>query len=197
MASELISLMWHGPFSFFGDQEKNIFTCTVGKKKGVYLFTIPFESSYLVYYVGETGKDFATRLLQHIQSYLNGFYRVFDPDEFVKGNKVLIWGGMWKVDRREQKNICDFLERQSELNPKIIRFIEQFKVFLAPIECDKRTRERIESKIALTLKEQEGIISSFQDQDIRYRPSRKDESPFRVSMSFFELILGLSKELDV
>ncbi len=197
MVIESLSLLWHGPFSFIGDQEKNVFTCEVGKKKGIYLFTIPFEDSYRVYYVGETGKDFATRLLQHVQSYLNGFYRVFDPDEFVKGNKILIWGGMWKVDRKEQKNICDFLKRQSELNPKIIHFIEQFRVFLAPIECDKRTRERIESKIAITLNEQEGIASSFQDQDIRYRPSRKDELPLRVSMAFSKPIMGLCREILV
>ena len=104
---------------------------------------------------------------------------------------------MWKVDRKEQKNICDFLKRQSELNPKIIRFIEQFRVFLAPIECDKRTRERIGSKIAITLNEQEGIASSFQDQDIRYRPSRKDEPPLRVSMAFSKPIMGLCREILV
>jgi hypothetical protein len=34
--------------------DENVFTCLIGKKKGVYLFAIPFEGKYLVYYVGET-----------------------------------------------------------------------------------------------------------------------------------------------
>jgi hypothetical protein len=117
-----------------------VFTNSLGLKNGVYLLTIPFDDKYLVYYVGETGASFAQRLLQHVQCYLNGFDRVFDPAEFVEGRKVLVWGGMWKTDRRDPKLIDDFLERYSELAPKILKFIEQFRVFLAPIEADKSHR---------------------------------------------------------
>ena len=73
-----------------------------------------------------------------------GIYRVFNPEEFGKGRKVLLWGGMWKTDRREPKLICDFIEQNEELAPKIVKFIEQFTIFLAPIGEDKRISERIE-----------------------------------------------------
>ena len=86
MVTTSFKINWYGPYRFVGSEDENVFTCLMGEKKGVYLFTIPFEGKYLVYYVGETGNSFANRLLQHVQSYLNGFYRVFDPEAF---------GGRW------------------------------------------------------------------------------------------------------
>lgn len=161
------------------------------------MFTIPFEGKYLVYYVGETGTSFANRLLQHVQSYLNGFYRVFDPEEFVRGKKVLLWGGMWKTDRREPKLICAFIDRQAELAPKILMFLKQFRFFLAPIDEEKRVIERVEAEIARSLNQQKGLIGAFQDKDVRYRPTRPDEQQFRVMMIFPQPIMGLTEELFV
>jgi hypothetical protein len=82
---------------------------------------------------------------------LNGFYRVFDPEAFGKGKKILIWGGMWKTDRRDPKLMCDFLDRQTDLAPKILLFLKQFRIFLAPIGEDKRIIERVEAEIARSL----------------------------------------------
>ena len=197
MVTDPLSVKWVGPYSFVGSEDENVFTCSMGKKKGVYLFTIPFEGKYLVYYVGETGVSFANRLLQHVQSYLNGFYRVFDPEEFVGGRKVLVWGGMWKTDRREPKLICDFIDRQAELAPKILLFLKQFRIFLAPIGEDKRIIERVEAEIARSLNQQEGLIGAFQDKDIRFRPTRPNEQQFRVVMTFPKSIMGLREELLV
>ena len=107
MSSQPLSIQWCGPYSFV--QEENLFTNTVSQKSGVYLWTIPFEGNYLVYYVGQTGVSFAARSLQHLQNYLNGLYRVYDPDNFAKGEKLLIWGGMWKPDRKQPKFMTEFL----------------------------------------------------------------------------------------
>lgn len=197
MITDFLSVEWFGPYSLVESAEENVFTSSMGEKKGIYLFTIPFEGKYLVYYVGETGTSFATRLLQHIQNYLDGYYRIFNPEEFGKGRKVLLWGGMWKTDRQEPKLICDFLEQNEELAPKIVKFIEQFTIFLAPISGDKRIRERIESEIAKSLNQQEGIIADFQDKDIRYRPTRIGEQKFKVVMTFPKPIMGLHEELLV
>ena len=197
MITDSLSVEWFGPYSFVDSEAENVFTCLMGDKKGVYLFTIPFEGKYLVYYVGETGASFANRLLQHVQSYLNGFYRIFDPEEFVNGKKVLLWGGMWKTNRREPKLISDFIDRQAELAPKTLLFLKQFRIFLAPIGEDKRIIERIEAEIARSLNQQGGLIGAFQDKDVRYRPTRPDEQQFRVVMTFPQSIMGLNEELFV
>ncbi len=197
MVTDSLSVKWYGPYSFVGRETENVFTCSMGERKGVYLFTIPFEGKYLVYYVGETGASFVNRLLQHVQSYLNGFYRVFEPEEFVKGRKVLLWGGMWKTDRREPQLICDFIDRQAVLGPKILMFLKQFRIFLAPIDEEKRIIERVEAEIARSITQQEGLSGAFQDKDIRYRPTRPNEQQFRVIMTFPKSIMGLREELVV
>lgn len=197
MVTARLSVKWYGPYSFVGCEADNVFDCLMGEKKGVYLFTIPFEGKYLVYYVGETGVSFATRLLQHVQSYLNGFYRIFDPEEFVNGNKVLLWGGMWKTDRRNPKLISEFIDRHEEFAPKILVFLKSFRIFLAPIDGDKRIIERIEAEIARSLNQQEGLIGAFQDKDVRYRPTKPNEQQFRVLMTFPQPIMGLTEEFFI
>ena len=87
--------------------------------------------------------------------------------------------------------------RHAELAPKIVKFIQQFRIFLAPIDEDKRIIERIESEIAKSLNQQDGFIGDFQDKDIRYRPTRPDEQQFRVVMTFPKSIMGLKEDLLV
>ena len=197
MIANHLFVKWFGPYCLVGNKDENIFTNLLGEKKGVYLLAIPFEGKHLVYYVGETGVSFAQRLLQHIQNYLSGFYRIFDPDNFLKGKKDLIWGGMWKTDRKDPKFILEFLNKHSELAPKILRFIEQFRVFLAPIEVDRRIRERIESGISESLNEANGVVRSFQDADVRYRPRRQNEQKIKVTMIIPKSIMGLKGEIFV
>jgi hypothetical protein len=197
MGFEPISIEWHGPYSFVDCEAENIFGHALGSKAGIYLFTIPYNGKFLVYYVGETGASFANRLLQHVQNYLNGFYRVFEPSEFSQGKKVLIWGGMWKANRKDPKLISDFLEQQTVLSPKIVKLIEQFRIFLAPIECNKRLRERVESAIAKSLNEKDGLMGDFQDKDVRYRPIRTSEATLKVTFTNPYPIMGLSDELFV
>jgi hypothetical protein len=187
-----------GPFSFVGSTNESLFINQIGLKKGVYIWAVPFGGKYLVYYVGQTRVSFASRFLQHIQSYLDGFYRVYDPEKFAKADKVLIWGGMWKRDRKDPKFMVEFLQRNLELTPIILKFIEQFQIFLVPIDGDDdRLRERVESAISSTLFQQQGVAGSFQDRDIRYRPRRPTEQPFKVRISFPEGILGLGEELII
>ena len=197
MVADSLFVKWFGPYCLVGNKDENIFTNLLGERKGVYLLAIPFDGKHLVYYVGETGVSFSQRLLQHIQNYLSGFYRLFDPEEFAEGRKILVWGGMWKSDRKDPKFILDFLKRHSELAPKILRFVEQFRVFLAPIDADKRILERIESEIARSINEQNGIAGRFQDSDIRYKPRRLNEPHIKVTMIFPKSIMGLKKELLV
>ena len=132
MYNETHSIQWFGPYTFI--QNENLFTTPISQRKGVYLWTIPFDNNYLVYYVGQTGASFAARSFQHIQNYLGGFYRVFDTEKFAKAEKVLVWGGMWKSDRKEPKFMSEFLSNYSQLAPKILDFIKLFRIFVSLIE---------------------------------------------------------------
>jgi hypothetical protein len=141
MSNQPLSIQWYGPYSFALGQDDNLFTSSLSQRKGVYLWTISFEGNYLVYYVGQTGNSFSARSLQHLQSYLSGFNRVYNPEKFAKGERELIWGGMWKPDRKDPKLMSDFLLNYSQLAPKILDFIKIFRLFAAPVEGNDRVRE--------------------------------------------------------
>jgi len=197
MVSEFLKLQWCGPYRFCGNRDESVFLVSVGERRGIYLWAIPFENQYLTYYVGETGRSFAYRSIEHAKCYLEGFYRVYDPEKFAKGEKVLIWGGMWKPNRKDLKIMYEFLEKYPKLSHQIYEFLEQFKIFLAPTNVKQRTRQRIESAIASKLLGQPGVVGKFQDADIKYLPRRAREQPIYLKMSFPETILGLNDELVV
>jgi len=198
MDSPAYEILWYGPFKFCGTEDDSIFTTPEAKQPGIYLWTVPYKKQYLTYYVGETGRSFAERFVEHTQSCLNGYYRIYDPRQLANGSKLLVWDGLWKKEYRGMvpKRMLEFVNRYLELAPVINAYLRQFRIFLAPINVNERIRQRIEGAIASRLYEQSGLIGEFQDEDIRYRPRRNDEEPISVKMVDFEPILGLCSELS-
>ena len=123
LGSDIVEVEFFGPYRFNGNKSESVLTAPIGKKKGVYLWMITFQQKYLTYYVGETGVSFAVRSPQHIQSYLDGLYRLYDPEEFLKGKKVLVWGGMWKPVRKDLGTMNEFLQGYPKFAPMILNFI--------------------------------------------------------------------------
>ncbi len=195
MGSQQYEVRWHGPCRWYGKSEDCLFTASVAGKSGIYLWTVPFNTKYLVYYVGETGRSFKTRFTEHTRDYLYGYYRIYAPTEFAQGKKKLVWGGMWKPGRRGPQRMLEFLNRYSELSKVIYEFLGQYRIFLAPLDVKERIRQRIEAAIASKLSEHPGLIGKFQNDDIRYRPRRTDEDPISAKMISFEPILGLCSEM--
>lgn len=196
MDSHTCEIRWCGPYKWYGTNKDVLFTQPEAKRFGIYLWTVPFKKQYLTYYVGETGKSFAERFKQHSRDCLDGFYRIFDPHHLAAGEKRLIWGGMWKPERKDPSIMLEFLNQYSELSPVIYEYLGLFRIFLAPLDVERRIRQRIEAAIATRLREQPGLIGEFQDEGIRYLPKRTDEEPITVRLTAYEPILGLCNELS-
>jgi len=109
---------------------------------------------------------------------------------FARGEKVLIWEGMCKAGTRDR--IGEFLNRYAELSSRIYELLGLFKIFIAPVDAERRVRERIEAKIAQELSQQSKAIRTFPNDDIKYKPKRSDESQISVAICGSESILGLS-----
>ncbi len=69
-----------------------------------------------------------------------------------------------------------------------------FDIYLAPIETDKRIRQRIESAIAKEVYQLPTPLGTFLAPEIRYLSRRIEEIPIRVTMSFNNHSLSLSQE---
>lgn len=135
-------------------------------KKGIYLWTIKKDDDYLVHYVGETGNSFKNRLDEHLKSLKTGKYRIYDPVEFLKAQKKLLWNPYFKGALRRQNYLSEFEEFHSMIVNEIQRYIDLFYLFIIPFEGNNRIRKRLEAAIAKTVK---AVSKNFFDDGITFQ----------------------------
>ncbi|MCX5977669.1 MAG: hypothetical protein NTV33_12840 [Coprothermobacterota bacterium] len=194
--SKRVTVSFVGPFSWPGTSDApSVFDGEEGRASGVYLWTVPLQEGYLVYYVGETGRNFRTRLLEHYLEHAAAMYHVYSPTEFARGEKIALWPGRYDtVHRRSAKEcISNYLLLCEQI--KEMTFLLRF--FLAPLSCEDRVRRRVEAAIANTLYAKPGIVGAFQDRGIRYHLRRDDEEPIECLIASLVPLLGLSERILV
>ncbi len=77
-----------GPYSFVGNSNiPSVFESPFKDSKGVYMWTVPFQGSELIYFIGETGRSFHRRLFEHLQCTFSGVYCINDPAKMLKGER--------------------------------------------------------------------------------------------------------------
>ncbi|MEI7902674.1 MAG: hypothetical protein WCK89_20680 [bacterium] len=190
----IVSFM--GPFSWPGISDApSIFDAEEGRQSGIYLWTVPLREGHLIYYVGETGRNFRTRLLEHYMEHAAAMYHVYSPAEFARGEKVALWPGHFDTAHRKSAKECvlnysQFCKQIGELT-YILRFL------LAPLACEERIRRRVEAAIAKALSDTPGIVGTFQDRDIRYAARKDNEEPIECVITSTVPLLGLPERLSV
>lgn len=185
-----------GPFSWPGtDLAPSIFTADVGRKSGVYLWTVRLDHGELVYYVGQTGRSFARRMLEHYREHTSGGYHLYEPEEFSRGRKVPLWSGLYGPGREE--SIMVFMRRFGEFAQVIADLAFVYRFWVAPLSCEGRLRERIEAAIANHLYAQPGAVGEFQDRGIRYHARYSDEEPVQIAIRCAAHLIGLPDTLWV
>ena len=89
--TEKVTVPFTGPFSWPGAPDApSVFDVEVRRECGIYLFTVPQNEGYLVYYVGETGRSFQVRLLEHYKEHASCMYHLSSPAEFAYGEKLCL-----------------------------------------------------------------------------------------------------------
>ncbi len=193
MSDEVI-VSFTGPFSWPGTPDApSVFDVEEGRLAGIYLWTVSQHDGYLIYYVGETGRRFSTRLLEHYTEHAAAMYHVYSPAEFACGEKVVLWPG--RYDASDRKSARECIANYSQLCEQIGELTFTLRFFLAPLSCERRTRRRIEAAIADVLYAAPDIVGTFQEQGIRYHPRRDDEEPIGCVISAPVPLLGLPDRL--
>jgi hypothetical protein len=194
MFAQNIIVEFVGPFSWVGgDGISSILKSDTGKKSGVYLWTVRLDEGELVYYVGETGRSFAQRMLEHFREHMSGGYHLYEPHEFSRGRKALLWPGRYGPDKEPSLSV--FIQRFQSLASAIADLAELYRFYVAPLDCEKRLRERIESGLANHLYEQPGTVGEFQDQGIIYRPRKDTEEPVQALIRCKVNLIGVPESL--
>jgi hypothetical protein len=191
-----IPLHFNGPFGWAPDGTVPcVFDSPLGSKPGIYFWAVPTTDGELVYYVGETGRDFATRLTEHLRDQLSGIYCIYEPSKFSEGIKHLLWKGI--LGRSRESHLTEFVRRYVTLAPELDRYVRLMHFYLAPCECEGRLRLRIEAALADHFREAEGVVGDFQDQGIRYERSLPGDPEELVSCTSDTVIRGLPSVLSV
>lgn len=188
--AETVTVSFAGPFSWPGTSEApSVFDVEERRQPGIYLWTVPLPDAHLIYYVGETGRDFGSRLLEHYTLHAAAMYHVYSPQEFARGEKVALWPG--RFDVFDRKSVTDCIASHPRLYEPIRELTFMLRFLLAPLSCEHRIRLRVEAAIANTLYAAPGIIGAFQDRGIRYHPRQGDEQPVECVVTSPVPLLGL------
>jgi hypothetical protein len=189
-----LTVVFQGPYSWHGsDNTVDISKADVGRKCGIYLWTLEYDEGELIYYVGETGRTFSVRMFEHFKEHMSGGYHLHDPSEMIQGRKRELWPG--RYGRGQQVTVAEFLAKFKDLRESIERLARLYRFFLAPMQVDTRVRQRIEAGLANHLYKQVGIVGEFQDSGIRYRPRQEAEPLVRVAFQSQLKLLGLPDTL--
>ncbi len=187
-----ITISGFGPLGFL--KSPSILEHPSGSQCGVYLWTVNIEENEFIYYVGETGKSFSQRMLGHLKAYISGSYVVLDAAHFAKGEKVILWRGMYMEGPKP--SILDFVRHQEEYVAQVRSMLDLFNVWLLPTDCSRVVRRRIEGAIAAHLYHQPGLVGELQDKGIRYVKRKPNEDPVHVTIIAPRPIMGLPRSLD-
>lgn len=191
--ADALELVFDGPFHLAGGGQRNVFMNADIKKAGLYLMTVETAVAGMVArYVGETGNSFEKRLKEHVIHILGGNYRIADVESMRQMSETVLWDGLWR--RGRTKMTQDFIDLYVELAPHIKRYLEAYRIFLAPISNGRltlRQRRLIEGALARHLRHQQNLMAA----DIRYWSRRRGETAMKVEIKAVVSITGLPETL--
>jgi hypothetical protein len=185
-------LHFHGPYQLCSEKSDVLHGCPYAKSAGIYLWAVPAESSgFVVDYVGETSTSFYARNKEHVIQTLGGNYLVLEAKALAHLHATVLWTGLWRRGTRDQ--MPRFLADYETLGPRIKEYLLLHQVFVAPIECERRLRRRIEGALALSFR---SLAPCLLPEDVRYHARAPWETPLRVTVSSDAAVVGLPRELD-
>ena len=191
-----IEVHFEGPFSWPGlPGAPSVFEVDAAKAAGIYLWAVPLPQGHLIYYVGETGRTFRIRLLEHYKEHASGFYHLYSPPEFARGKKVLAWPGHYDV--KDKRSVQECIAQYRLLTGPVSELATTYRFFLASTTCEDRLRRRVEAAIASALYEAPEPVGTFQDAGIRYSHRREDETPLICTVTSSQPLMGMPVELQV
>ncbi|MGH9834020.1 MAG: hypothetical protein ACRD9Y_13445 [Blastocatellia bacterium] len=181
MIEDTLLLNWSGPFVLQGPDGNLLFDSPIASECGIYIFTVIHRDGFLIYLTGWTTRPFKKRLKEHMREYRKGTYTIFNTESLRNGKRDEIWHGMWtkrETNTREMKAL--FESRHQEINPAIENLLSTFRIFVAPLEAERRVLARIEAAIMNILYSSEEPFCSLPDKGMALAPRWASEQPFLV-----------------
>ncbi len=105
------------------------------------------------------------------------------------------WEGF--IRKKEKQHILGLLNSYMEIAPKIIKYIEEIKVFVAAFESEQSERRLIEGTLARFIREQGESVNRFFPRDIRYYRRKTGKETLVVNFHSPYPIAGIPGKLII
>jgi len=172
-----INLKMIGPIDLIG--EKNIFNIPETKSPGIYFFTFKIGDEYLIEYIGITTRSFNSRFLEHLQELLSGGYQFYDLQKMRDEKDFVVFKGRYG---KETDDISKFLSNYEYYSGLLKEQMQELKIFLMPLDKEKRILERIEGKLYQILRDKKDKRVMKFIKGVRSSPKRDNERPMNVTI---------------
>ena len=180
----MLELETIGPFSWLSscdDAPPRVFDSPASNKCGVYLFTVPTEEGYLIYWVGQTSQPVRTRLATHSREFLAGTYNILDMAELREGKRTVLWRGLWwrkdAADRYEE-----YLLSASKVALLTLTQLRATRIYMIPTPKDRRFLARLEASIVNTLYA-DSKVGTILDRGYNLAPRWDTEDPIQIRLT--------------
>ncbi|MCC6317247.1 MAG: hypothetical protein IT361_06090 [Gemmatimonadaceae bacterium] len=177
-----IDVSFQGPFRFIGGPEPLVFNCAAALMSGLYLWVGPGEDDGgWIIYVGETGKPYRLRFLDHLQRQLSGSYSAWSIPECRRGQVRRVWSGYgWRGDG--WRSAIEHLEHLERRAPVLREYLEYLEIWLAPLPDIEQLNKRAEAALLEHLRKQGGNVKDMVTGNRSHGFSANDR-PFTLLMS--------------
>lgn len=190
-----LSLHFHGPFSAFRtDAVRCLFDDAVGRRRGIYLWTIEAGGSTYVWYVGQTRRSFAERTAEHIAGYVSGQYSPVDVEALVNGKHAMP-EGCGKISAWPD-NLPEVLERLPVVIPHTLELLRRIRFFVAPADLANTELDRVEGAIARWCREHnDSRVKGMIQPGLKVPSKIPGDRALRIAVSSDSSIAGLEGEI--
>ncbi len=166
-----------------------------GPHRGIYLRTVARPEGHLIYDAGQTGEPLGWRLLDEYRWHAAGMSRLYDPAEFARGEKRLVWPGYRDGDSARTVSRC--VTEFPRLAHAIHGLTQVYRFLLAPFDGSARLRERVVAAITTALDAHEGVVGSFQEIATPPPRRRMHETSLSCRISSTVPLQGLPEQLSI
>ena len=182
-----------GPFTLVG--QNSLFKATESELSGLYFFTFKLKDKYLIEYVGITSRDFKTRFQEHIGELLSGGYQLYDLQK-LRDNKPpsILWKGKFCNDKYD---ITEFLDNYMHHSQLIEQQLQKCRIFLIPLNTEKRILERIEGSIYNILRTQNKEPTMTFIKGVRSSQRYENEEPITVKVESNSLLSEIPSNFKI
>ena len=176
-------IVFRGPFPIWPHDEEHWLSRHETSCPGIYLFAIPIQGQWRVFYVGEAS-NIAGRVREHLSLYLSGKYKLYEAEPFSQGRLVLNWEPSPHAERT--------LAKLDDHRMKLRAMLSQVSIFFADAGKERSVRQRIESAMIKCLRAQSDSDAILEN--TRLSVSQKD-GHFPIEIRCDSCLLGIQQKL--